>query len=67
MKKMEKMIILDGIPIISKEDKEFIDSKNLSSDDMFRIFKIMVEQILGIKIIKWHYEPETCQTKIWFK
>ena len=64
---MEKMIVLDGIPIISKEDKEFIDSKNLSSDDMFRIFKIMIEQVLGIKIIKWHYDCEKCQTRIWYE
>lgn len=64
---MEKIIILDGIMTMSDEDRKFVDDLNLSSDDMFRIFKIVVAQVLGIKIIKWHFDCETCQTKIWFK
>jgi len=64
---MEKIIILDGIPAMSKEDKEFIDSKNLSSDDMFRVFKIMIEYVLGIKIIKSHYDCEKCQMRILYE
>lgn len=64
---MEKIIILDGIMTMSKEDRKFVDDLNLKSDDMFRIFKIVVEQVLGIKIIKWHFDCEKCQTKIRFE
>jgi len=64
---MEKIIVLDGIMTISDEDRKFIDDLNLSSDHIFRIFKIMAEQVLGIKIIKWHFDCEKCRTRIWIE
>ena len=64
---MERIIILDGIMTMSEEDRKFVDDLNLSSDDMFRIFKIVIAQVLGIKIIKWHFDCEKCQTTLWIE
>jgi len=64
---MEKFIILDGFLFMAEEDRKFVDSLKLTSDDMFRIFKIVVAHVLGIKIIKWHFDCEKCQTTICFE
>jgi len=63
--RMEKIIVLDGIMTISDDDRKFVNDLNLSSDYLFKIFKIMAEQVLGIKIAKWHFDCEKCQTRIW--
>lgn len=67
MSKMEKIIVLNGIPVMLQKDRDFVDNLNLSSDDMFRIFKIMADQILGMKILKWDFDCEKCSTRIWIK
>ena len=64
---MEKVITLDGFLFMSDDDRKFVDNLGLSSDGMFRIFKIVVAQVLGIKIIKWHFDCEKCQTRIWLE
>ena len=64
---MKKIIVLDYIMTISDDDRKFVNDLNLSSDHMFKIFKIMAEQVLGIKIIKWNFDCEKCQTRIWLK
>ena len=60
----KRRIIMDGIMVLSKEDGEFINEKDLSSADMFRIFGIIAENILGIKMKGYHFDPEKCRTTV---
>ena len=64
---VEKKIIINGVWLLSEEDGQFVNDKNLSSDDMLRVFKIVAMQVLGIKIVKWHYDCEKCLTTIWLE
>lgn len=64
---MEKIIVLDGIDFLSKEDLEYVDNLNLSSEHMLKIFQIIVKRILGIKVVKWDFDCEKCITRIWIE
>ena len=64
---IEKTIVLDGIDFMLKEDKDYVDNLNLSSEDMFRIFKIMADRVLGMKILKWDFDCKKCITRIWIE
>ena len=58
----EKVIIMEGMMKISKEDGRFINEKNLSSADMFRIFGIVAENALGLRVKGYHFDPGSVQT-----
>jgi len=62
-----RMIIDGGYFQMSDEDRKFVDSKGLGSDDMFRILKILVQSVLGLEIVAWHFDNERMETTIWYE
>ena len=70
MSKLDRFrkMIVDGRHFpMSEEDREFVNSKNLSSHDMFRVFKILAANVLGLKIIDWEFDCERDMTTIWYE
>lgn len=65
--KFRKMIVDGKHFSIPEEDRKFIDSKNLSSDDLFRVFKILALILLGLKVIDWNFDCERDVTTIWYE
>lgn len=62
---MRKLIIDDEhFWSISKKDKKFIDK--YTSQEMSEIFRIMMKSILSIDV-KCKFDPEKCETTIWWE
>ena len=65
--RFRKMIVEGRHFGMSAEDREFVGSKDLSSDDMLRIFKITALPVLGLKVVAWLFDHESDETTVWYE